>query len=92
VVHIPWVHPEEKRRRLTIRHLGETVSTIDQLVIPQIVALPLDQVKRDEGDVMIIATGSQRVEIGQPVTSANHGFAIASTMAGNRSAQSCRPA
>src|SRR5258708_1941863 len=39
------------------QHLGETVFAIDQFVIPQIVALQFDQVNRNEGDVMIVATG-----------------------------------
>jgi len=45
-------------------------------VIPQIVALPLDQVERDQRHPMIVTAGAQRVEIAQPVVSANHGFPI----------------
>ncbi len=40
-------------------HLGETLLAIDQFMIPQIVALQLDQIKRDQRDVMIAATAPQ---------------------------------
>jgi hypothetical protein len=78
------------------QHLGEAGFAVDQFLVPQIVTLPFDQVERDQGDV-IVATGAQRVEIGNAVIPANNCLAIgsgtmepqaaaASTMRGNRSA------
>jgi len=42
-------------------HLGETLLAVDQFLIPQIVTLKLDQVERDQRDVMIAATAPQGV-------------------------------
>jgi hypothetical protein len=56
--------------------VSKPVLAIDQFVIPQIVALPLDQVERDQRHLMIVTAGAQRVEIGKAVIAANHRLAI----------------
>ena len=58
------------------QHLGETVFAVDHFVIPQIVAVQFDQVKRDQGDVIIVTTGAQGIEIGSAIIAANDDLAI----------------
>jgi len=58
------------------QQLCQSLLAVFEWFVPQIVALQFDQVKRDQGDVIIVTTGAECIEIGNAVIAANHRLAI----------------
>jgi hypothetical protein len=58
------------------QQLCQSLLAVFEWFVPQIVALQFNQVKRDQGDVIIVTTGAECIEIGNAVIAANHRLAI----------------